>query len=185
MPLFVRWQMKLSLAKLEIKSQTLLKSLGPSHSNCSISSVLCWIGIRGVKGYTELFTGMLKLAQTCSLCQIRHGPGSVSCCPCVTALCSEELGLSASKAPGPRGHVSPPHCWNGVVLTQPGAPTAYAHPCLVAISPLHDPEVPRSKPWGTGFPQKKRSGQSCESSPPRRGKLFVGVCHSPCGKVRH
>lgn len=174
MPLFVRWQMKLSSAKLEIKSQTLLKSLGHRHSNCSMSSVLCWVGIRGVKGYTELFTGMLKLAQTCSLCQIRHGPGSVSCCPSVTALCrrAEVLGLSASKAPGPHGRVSPPHCWNRVVLTQPGAATAYAHPCLVAISPLHDPEVPHSKPWGTRFPQKREVASPVNLLPPGGGSCL-------------
>lgn len=62
--------MKLSSAKPEIKTQILLKSLGHRHGNCSMSSVLCWIGIRGVKGYAELFPGMLKLSQSCPYCQI-------------------------------------------------------------------------------------------------------------------
>lgn len=155
MPLFVRWQIKLSSAKPEIKPQTLLKSLGHRHSNCSMSSVLCWIGICGVKSYTELFTGMLKLAQTCPHCQTRHGT--------VLPLC----------------HCSVQAHWGawGQCFQSPWSTWAHVPSTLLTwgdsdISPVHDPEMPHSKPWDTRFPQKREVASPVNLLPPGGGSCL-------------
>ena len=83
------------------------------HVNCSKSSVLCRIGICGVKSCAELFTGLWKPAETRPRCWITGGAGSVSYCPRVAALCW------GSVFPKPVLHTACPHSLAGSVGLTP------------------------------------------------------------------
>lgn len=93
-------------------SRPQFQSLGDTDVNCSTSSVLCWIGICGVRGSAELFTEIWKLTWTCLHCQIRQAKARVSCSPRVAALCGrcELLGFAISKALRPCKCMSSPRC---------------------------------------------------------------------------
>lgn len=166
-----------SSAKPEIKTQILLKSLEHMHINCSMNSVLCWIGICAVKGYTELFPETWKLAQTCLHCQLKHGVASVSCCPCGTALCRHclLLGFAASKALAPckrvlstlrvQGRSDTARCPQSIARGLYGSFVPIQRLFVQRVT-QNFPAWPKNsllKTTGHWVTTKRRSGWSCES----------------------
>lgn len=143
-----------SSAKPEIKTQILFKSPGHMHINCSMSSVLCWIRICGVKGYTELFTEIWKLAQTCPHCQIQTRYSWRILLPPCNCSVQALLRCLALVLPKPLAHASacPLTIAGAVDLTQLGAPSALYMGCTAASCVLRghlSSAWPRSSPLKT------------------------------------
>lgn len=130
-----------------------------------------------MKGYSDLFPEIWKLAQTCLHCQLKHGVASVSCCPCGTALCRHclVLGFAASKALAPCKHVlstlwvqgrsdrarCPQSISRGLYSSFVLVQRLFVQ-CVTQKFPAR-PRNPPLKTTGHWVTTKRRSGRSCES----------------------